>query len=184
MGTERLCTLYGSAMETRLIIVVVDTDGIFETAFERAESYGHDLESGTPYTPDEYRVLAPEGRAFLKYCPYVPPLEIVNEEYPLALTTGRSVYHFHTRSKTGRVKALQAAEPDAWVEVSDEDAEAAGIAEGDLVRVTSRRGEIEIAARVGNIRKGSVFVPFHYGYYDSKTGISRGLPFYPQMDPS
>lgn len=152
-----------------------DTDGVFETAFDRAESFGHDLESGTPYTPDEYRLLDPAGRAFLKYCPYVPPAEAVNEEYPLALTTGRSVYHFHTRSKTMRVKALQAAEPDAWVELSNEDAAKYGIAEGDLVRVTSRRGEIEIAARVGNIRQGQVFVPFHYGYYDSKTGRSRAF---------
>ena len=61
---------------------------------------------------------------------------------------------------------LAAAEPDAWVELSAEDAAELGIEEGALVRVSSPRGSVEVKARVRPVRKGTVFVPFHYGYWD------------------
>jgi anaerobic selenocysteine-containing dehydrogenase len=76
------------------------------------------------------------------------------------------VYHFHTRTKTGRVPQLVAAAPDVWVELSVTEAETGNIAEGDLVEVTSPRGAIRARARVTDIRPGVVFVPFHYGYWD------------------
>jgi anaerobic selenocysteine-containing dehydrogenase len=82
------------------------------------------------------------------------------------LTTGRSVYHFHTRTKTGRAPELQGAAPDAWVELSAKDAERLGISEGDVLRVSSPRGSVELPARVKGFREGVVFVPFHYGYWD------------------
>jgi predicted molibdopterin-dependent oxidoreductase YjgC len=50
------------------------------------------------------------------------------------------------------------------------DAEALGIREGDLVRVESRRGRIEVSARLSGIRQGTVFTPFHYGYFDDRSG--------------
>jgi predicted molibdopterin-dependent oxidoreductase YjgC len=81
-------------------------------------------------------------------------------------TTGRTAYHFHTRTKTGRSAPLTRAAPSAWVELSPDDAGRLGIGEGDLVRVTSRRGRIEVPARVSDIRTGTVFAPFHYGYWD------------------
>jgi anaerobic selenocysteine-containing dehydrogenase len=54
-----------------------------------------------------------------------------------------------------------------WVELSAEDASSLGIREGDIVRVSSRRGLIEAPARVSGVRPGTVFAPFHYGYWDS-----------------
>ncbi len=63
------------------------------------------------------------------------PTELPSPEYPFQLTTGRTVYHWHTRTKTGRAPQLQRAAPDAWVEISPADAERLGIEEGDLVRV-------------------------------------------------
>jgi predicted molibdopterin-dependent oxidoreductase YjgC len=58
------------------------------------------------------------GRAVLKAADYQPPHEQPDEEYPFWLSTGRVVYHFHTRIKTGRSKKLRDAAPDAFVQIS------------------------------------------------------------------
>jgi len=108
----------------------------------------------------------PKGRAILKPANYRPPLEEPDREYPFFLTTGRVVYHFHTRTKTGRTPELVEAAPDVWVELHEEDAAALGIEEGDRCRVVSPRAQIEAVARLGRPRRGQVFVPFHYGYWD------------------
>ena len=65
------------------------------------ESYGRDLVTGAPMEETEYRALNPDGRAMIKAAEYLPPHEIPSEEYPLQLVTGRTIYHFHTRTKTG-----------------------------------------------------------------------------------
>lgn len=124
--------------------------------------------------PGEYRANDPQGKAILKAADYLPPYEEPNEEYPLWLTTGRLVYHFHTRTKTGHSKELQNAAPDAFVQISSEDAERYGIIEGDMVDIQSRLGRIFVPARVGEIEPGLVFVPFHYGYWDNP-GRPRAL---------
>ncbi len=110
--------------------------------------------------------MAPAGRAFLKSCAYTPAHEEPSEDYPLLYTTGRTVYHFHTRTKTARARALHEAAPDAWVELSPQDADQLGVREGDVVRVESPRGAIEVRARVGQVMAGAVFAPFHYGSWD------------------
>jgi predicted molibdopterin-dependent oxidoreductase YjgC len=76
------------------------------------------------------------------------------------------VYQFHTRTKTGRSRSLHSAAPDAWVELNPEDADRYGISEGDVVRVESPRGAIEVKARLGQVMPGAVFAPFHYGSWD------------------
>jgi ferredoxin-nitrate reductase len=93
-----------------------------------------------------------------------------DDDYPLSLATGRTVYHFHTRTKTGRAPELDAAAPEPWVELAPADAESLGVAEGDLVRVTSPRGEVEAPARITGVREGVAFIPFHYGYWDEQNG--------------
>lgn len=142
-------------------------DGVFPTDPDFCESYGHDLLTGATVGPDSFRAMAPSGRAIFKTADYSPPHEEPDETYPLRYTTGRTAYHFHTRTKTARSRQLQAAAPKPWVELSAEDADSLGIREGDLVRVTSRRGRLEVPARVGDIRPGTVFAPFHYGYWDN-----------------
>jgi ferredoxin-nitrate reductase len=145
-------------------------DHDFNTRPGDCESYGHDLLTGADYGENDHRALAPDGRAFLRAAPYVPPREPPREEYPFRYTTGRTLYHFHTRTKTARASQLNAAAPGPWVELSVPDAEELGIGEGDVVSVESPRGGLEARARVSGIRKGVVFVPFHYGYFDLEEG--------------
>ncbi len=154
-GTERL---YG--------------DADFNTRTEDAETFGQDLLTGASNTVADHAALAPNGRAFLKAADYVPPREPPSEEYPFRLVTGRTLFHFHTRTKTARVPQLDVAAPDAWVEIYPSDAERLGISEGDVARVESPRGAVEVRARVSGIREGVVFVPFHYGYFDQKGGAA------------
>jgi anaerobic selenocysteine-containing dehydrogenase len=148
----------------------------FATFPELCEDYGHDVDIGSTLSEDEFRALDPRGRAILKAAEWTPPHEWARDEYPFALATGRTVYHFHTRTKTGRAPELQAAAPDAWVEVSAEDAERLGVTDGDMLRVSSPRGVIEAPARVGPTRQGVVFVPFHYGYWDAGEAGPDGHP--------
>jgi len=127
------------------------------------ESWGKDLVTGEPDDETSYRALNPDGKAILRATAYVPPEEPVDGDYPLQLDTGRSVYHFHTRTKTGRTPELQAAAPEVWVELSHADADALGVGEGDEVDVVSRRGRVRAPVRITGIREGVVFLPFHYG---------------------
>jgi predicted molibdopterin-dependent oxidoreductase YjgC len=144
------------------------TDAIFPTDTEVCETYGHDLLTGGTVSEEEHRAKGAAGRAFLKGAAYKPPNEEPSDEYPMLFTTGRTVYQFHTRTKTKRSRRLDAAAPAPWVELCDVDAEHLGIREGDVVRVESPRGAIEVAARVGSVREGAVFAPFHYGTFDAE----------------
>jgi predicted molibdopterin-dependent oxidoreductase YjgC len=141
-------------------------DLVFPTDPNYCESYGHDLLTGAAITEEDYRAKEPNGRAFLRAAEYVPPTEEPDEDYPFFLSTGRVVYHFHTRTKTGRAKELRDAAPDAFIQLSEEDASRLGIKEGVMLRATSRRGAAEAPARIGDIEPGTLFIPFHYGYWD------------------
>jgi ferredoxin-nitrate reductase len=142
------------------------TDGKFFTDIDVCESYGHDLETGAPLNRDQYLEMSPRGRAIIKTAEYRQREEMPNDEYPLSLSTGRNVYHFHTRTKTGRIPELQKARPNAVVQISNVDAKLYGIKDGEDVIVSSRRGNVQVPARVGDIEPGQVFIPFHYGYWD------------------
>jgi ferredoxin-nitrate reductase len=143
------------------------TDGVFNTELEYCETYGHDLDTGAAITKEEYKGMDPKGKAHIKASDYRPPHETPDEEYPLMLSTGRVVYHFHTRTKTGRSKELYDAAPDAFVQISEEDAAKHDIAEGDMIEVISRRGKVVEPAKIGGIIPGHLFIPFHYGYWDN-----------------
>jgi nitrate reductase NapA len=104
-----------------------------------------------------------DGKAVIWARPYEPPAEIPDEQFPFWLTTGRVLEHWHTGTLTRRVRQLHRAVPEALVWVNPEDARAAGIKEGDRVKVASRRGEVIARCAVGERNvppPGVVFVPF------------------------
>jgi formate dehydrogenase alpha subunit len=94
---------------------------------------------------------------------YQDPAEMPDEEFPFILTTGRNIFQFHTGTMTRRSAKLEAESPEGYVEVNPQDALELGVADGELARLVSRRGEIEAKAWVTDrVPRGLVFVPFHY----------------------
>jgi formate dehydrogenase major subunit len=105
----------------------------------------------------------PDGRAKLVPCEYTPARELPDTEYPFVLNTGRLLEHWHTGTMTRRSYALDAIVPEAFVEVHPEDLARLGVRAGERVRVASRRGAIELAARPStSVAPGSVFIAFHF----------------------
>ncbi|OBY30585.1 molybdopterin oxidoreductase family protein [Mycolicibacter kumamotonensis] len=143
------------------------TDGEFWSKPDDCESYGKDLITGGSIEPTQYRAANPDGKAMLRPAGYTPPHERPVDDDELWLTTGRTVYHFHTRTKTGRAPQLNDAAPQVWVQLSAGDAGRRGIRDGDLAVIRSPRGCVQARARVGGIRDGVAFLPFHYGYWDA-----------------
>jgi anaerobic selenocysteine-containing dehydrogenase len=148
-------------------------DGHFHASPDKCESYGKDLATGAEVSPVEYRALNPHGKAILKAADHQTPVEEPDDEYPFLLTTGRTIWHFHTRTKTARAPELQAAAPDVWAELSPLDAGRLGVGDGDLLEIETPRGSIRAPARLGDVREGVVFVPFHYGSWDRPDGPAR-----------
>ncbi len=106
----------------------------------------------------------PSGRARLLCVTPEPFSDAPNERFPFMLNTGRTVEHWHTRTKTGRVDILEQLAPEGWVEINPGDAARLGVHPGERVRMRSRRGLVDgVAVRVtATVREGEVFMPFHY----------------------
>jgi anaerobic selenocysteine-containing dehydrogenase len=105
-----------------------------------------------------------DGRARLIPVEWTPFPEQPVAEFPLVLNTGRTVEHWHTRTKTGRVPILERLSPNAWVEMNPRDARATGLRPRDRVDVVSRRGRIaNVELRLTEtVAPGQIFVPFHF----------------------
>ncbi len=103
------------------------------------------------------------GKGLFNVVEHVEPAELPDEAYPFTMTTGRVLYQYHTGTMTRRSAGLEDMAPECLVEVNPADAEALGLADGDMVKVSSRRGEIEAKAWVTDrVGQGVIFVPFHY----------------------
>jgi anaerobic selenocysteine-containing dehydrogenase len=105
-----------------------------------------------------------DGRAKLSCAPWTPFPEQPNRDYPLILNTGRTVEHWHTRTKTAEVPILERLSPSAWLEMNPRDARAIGLRSHDRVEVISRRGAVsQVELRLTEIiAPGQVFMPFHF----------------------
>ncbi|SDP55530.1 formate dehydrogenase major subunit [Desulforhopalus singaporensis] len=104
-----------------------------------------------------------DGKALFTPVPFVASDELPDKEYPYVLTTGRELFHYHTGTMTRRSSGLNAIAPEAFVEVNPADAEILGVADGQKLTVSSRRGQIKVKAKVSNIvPQNVVFIPFHY----------------------
>ncbi|KIC15856.1 formate dehydrogenase subunit alpha [Leisingera sp. ANG-DT] len=105
----------------------------------------------------------PEGRARFTPASVIPPDEAPDAEYPMIMTTGRQLEHWHTGSMTRRSKVLDAVEPEANCSLNPRTLKLMGIEPGEMIRLSTRRGSIEIMARADRaIAEDMVFVPFAY----------------------
>jgi nitrate reductase NapA len=105
----------------------------------------------------------PDGKAVIFALPYQPAAEMPDKDYDLWLCTGRVLEHWHTGSMTRRAPELYKAFPDAVCWMHPKDAEKRGIKRGDVVKVSSRRGEIELRVDTKGRNKmpeGTIFIPF------------------------
>jgi formate dehydrogenase major subunit len=117
---------------------------------------------GTVVLFDE-RFGTEDGKAHLVPAEWLPAKELPDQEFPFVLNTGRLLEHWHTGSMTRRSYALDAIQPEAHVYLNPGDAEQLGVTSGDYVRVSSRRGSIELRARLSHRdTPGTCFIPFHF----------------------
>ncbi len=94
---------------------------------------------------------------------FLPPVELPDEAYPLLLTTGRVLYHYHTGSLTRRAQGLAAIYPEGTIEIHPDDAARLDIAHDEMVEVASRRGQVNVKAEVTQkVPAGVVFMTFHF----------------------
>ena len=103
------------------------------------------------------------GRGLFQPVEYQSPAELPDEEYPFILSTGRILYHFHASSMSRRSEGLKELSPEAHAEINPADAQKLGIEDGTRVGVASRRGKVELKAKVTERSPvGVVFIHFHY----------------------
>jgi len=103
------------------------------------------------------------GKGLFSPVEFLEPAELPDDEYPLVLTTGRNLFHYHTGTMTRRCQALNQHVPEAEVEINPNLAAQLGIKNGETVRLSTRRGSIEVKARItAMIEDGVVFMTFHF----------------------
>jgi assimilatory nitrate reductase catalytic subunit len=118
---------------------------------------------GTPRMFAE-RFAHPSGRARFFPVPYRPAAELPDAEYPLYFTTGRYKEHYNSGAQTRRVDALVDAKPEPRLQIHPRLAASLDVADGQLLRIESRRGAVQFSVRVSSdIRPDTVFAPFHWG---------------------
>ena len=115
---------------------------------------------GTEYL---YKGGFPRGKVRFAPTYYAPPAENTDDEYPFILTTGRNLFQYHSGSMTRRVAPIEAHAGKAYFEITSEDARKLCISDGEMVKIVSRRGSVNIRARItGRVPEGSIFIPMHY----------------------
>lgn len=110
-----------------------------------------------------YHSVTDDNRALIWFCPWEPPEESPDAEYPFWLCTGRVLEHWHTGTMTMRTPPLKRAMPQAYVEMHRDDAQRLSITNGETVRIATRRGEIDLPVWIdgrGRPPRGTLFVPF------------------------
>ena len=121
------------------------------------------LSKDHPGTPIMHVGKFSRGLGWFYPAEYVPSAELPDEDYPIILMTGRILYHYTTRAMTGKTPGLMEIEGKSFIEMNFKDADALGIKNGDKVKVSSRRGQIESTARVGRkVSQGESWMPFHF----------------------
>ena len=142
--------------------VVETANGEFqETRWRFVE--GHDTYVGAGKGFDFYHSPTKDGRAQVWFRPHEPPAELPGDDLPFMLTTGRVLEHWHTGTMTMRIPQLRRAMPGAYVEMHPDDARERGISNGEIVAVTTDRGELRLPVWTrgrATPQRGHLFVPF------------------------
>jgi formate dehydrogenase major subunit len=103
------------------------------------------------------------GRGLFHAIEYIPPAELPDDEYPIILSTGRVLYHYHTGTMTRLSRGSMERCPESLVEINPLDAERLGIGDGRTVKVTSRRGTLQAKAKITTRSDvGTIFMNFHF----------------------
>jgi formate dehydrogenase major subunit/formate dehydrogenase alpha subunit len=103
------------------------------------------------------------GKGLFQAVEYSPPFEEPDPEYPLVLSTGRTLYHYNAATQTRRNDGLTSKQPEAFVEIHRRDARRLGVQDGQLVDVVSRRGRVRCRAMISRqVRRGAIWMPFHF----------------------
>ena len=120
-------------------------------------------EKGHPGTPRLHEKEFTNGRGLFKVIGYRDPAEVIDNDYPVWLTTGRRLASYHTRTQTGRSSGIDYLLNEESLEINPADAESWGIADGEIIKMASRRGEIQIKARLTDRSpRGTVFTSFSF----------------------
>ena len=136
--------------------------------------------TGTPRMFEGGKFYHPDGRAKFHAIEYKGPAEVPDDEYPLALTTGRVVYQYLSGNQTRRVKFLVDQCPEPYVEIHPETAMRLKVNDGERVKVVSRRGEgVFPALVVKTIRPDTIFIPYHWGEQLAANQLTN-----PKLDPT
>lgn len=145
-----------------------------------------DEHPGTARLYGSLRFATDDGRARLVATPHSEPADAPDADFPLVLTTGRLASQWHTMTRTGKSPELMAEEPEPFVELHPRDARTAGVADGQLVRLVSRRGRAHARARIGDrVGAGVAFAPFHWGDLHLEAGrLPLNAITSPALDPT
>ena len=130
---------------------------------EKGEYHWPVPEKGHPGTPILHQDEFVNGRGLFKVVGYRDPAEVVNDEYPVWLTTGRRLQNYHTRTMTGRAAGIEYLQPEELLEVHPGDLAGWGLEDGGWCRMSSPRGEVEIRVRATRRSpRGTVFCSFGF----------------------
>jgi len=156
---------YASAEEIMKEIALV-TPSYAGITYERIEKEGLQWpcpNTDHPGTRFLHKDRFSRGRGLFHAIEYIPPAELPDRDYPMILSTGRVLYHYHTGTMTRLVKGSMERCPESLVEIHPSDAERLGIQDGQIVKVTSRRGTLQAKAKVTTRSdQGMIFMNFHF----------------------
>ena len=138
-------------------------------SYERIEELGHgiqwpcndELPEGTRFL-HEGGVL--RGKGLFQAVDYRPSKELADDEFPLVLSTGRTLYHYNAATQTRRAVGLSVKQPEAYIELHPRDAGRRSIEDGDWVDILTRRGKVRCRALISKqVQRGCIWMPFHFG---------------------
>ncbi len=152
-----------SAIQDEIASLTPSYGGITYNRLEKSTLQWPCPSSDHPGTPYLHKDKFARGKGKFHAVEFLPPKELPDKEYPFVLSTGRILQHFHTGTMTRRAEVLDELVPQGVVELNPDDATELGVSDGQMVKVSTRRGQIKIATRVtSRVAPQTLFIAFHY----------------------